>query len=65
MAGEAPTPKLPLVGTVKDFGAIGDGVADDTQVCCVGVMQLLHKVDSFMTRRQAESQGLVIALQKL
>lgn len=33
MAGEAPIPKLPLVGTVKDFGAVGDGVADDTQVC--------------------------------
>ena len=32
MAGEMPIPKLPLVGSVKDFGAVGDGVADDTEV---------------------------------
>lgn len=32
MAGEMPIPKLPLVASVTDFGAVGDGVADDTQV---------------------------------
>lgn len=41
MAGEAPIPKLPLVGTVKDFGAVGDGVADDTQVRCAAGIQVL------------------------
>lgn len=33
MAGEMPIPRLPLVGSVMDFGAVGDGVADDTKVC--------------------------------
>lgn len=33
MAGEMPIPKLPLVGSVMDFGAVGDGVADDSKVC--------------------------------
>jgi hypothetical protein len=28
--GEKPLPDLPVVANVKDFGAIGDGVADDT-----------------------------------
>jgi hypothetical protein len=32
MAGEMPIPRLPLVGSVMDFGAVGDGVADDTKV---------------------------------
>lgn len=32
MAGEMPIPRLALVGSVMDFGAVGDGVADDTQV---------------------------------
>ncbi|KAF6262421.1 hypothetical protein COO60DRAFT_1676006 [Scenedesmus sp. NREL 46B-D3] len=31
MAGEAPIPKLPVVTSVLDFGAVGDGVADDSQ----------------------------------
>lgn len=40
MAGEMPIPRGPLVGSVADFGAVGDGVADDTKViilwheCC-------------------------------
>ncbi|MEM9445568.1 MAG: Ig-like domain-containing protein [Verrucomicrobiota bacterium] len=29
--GEVPIPKVPTVANVKDFGAIGNGVADDTQ----------------------------------
>ncbi|MEM9444867.1 MAG: Ig-like domain-containing protein [Verrucomicrobiota bacterium] len=29
--GEVPVPKVPIVANVKDFGAIGDGVVDDTQ----------------------------------
>jgi hypothetical protein len=29
--GEAPIPKVPVVANVKDFGAIGDGKADDTE----------------------------------
>jgi hypothetical protein len=32
MAGEMPIPRLPLVASVTEFGAVGDGVADDTQV---------------------------------
>lgn len=30
-SGEAPLPNKPATSTVKDFGALGDGVTDDTQ----------------------------------
>lgn len=30
-AGEAPLPAVPQAASVKDFGAVGDGVADDTK----------------------------------
>lgn len=36
MAGEMPIPRLPLVGSVMDFGAVGDGVTDDTNVSIHG-----------------------------
>jgi hypothetical protein len=32
MAGEMPIPRLPVVASIMDFGAVGDGVADDTSV---------------------------------
>ncbi len=30
-AGEQPTPRVPVAVNVKDFGALGDGVSDDSQ----------------------------------
>lgn len=49
MAGEMPIPKLPLVGSVMDFGAVGDGVADDTRVGIHTGQVLLHRLHPFIT----------------
>ncbi|WP_437934701.1 glycosyl hydrolase family 28-related protein [Sorangium sp. So ce341] len=36
-AGEAPLPEVPVVANVTDFGAVGDGVTDDTDAFAAAI----------------------------